>query len=514
MTVGDTSDVKIGLATIWAIGVGSALGGDYFGWQFCLYGGFGSAFISVLYCGIFYWLYAGAITELAARYRSSGGSFDFVERALGRRYAALMGVLGLLKLILANCAVALAVSSYMVSGGMPKFLQVFCWLGMYGIFTFLDCSGIHQSANIQIGGTILCVFILLLYSISCFTKFNVKNILSTNLYEDGLIGYLKGLPFALQFYDGFEEVPLLIGYTKNPEKTIPQAIFICYVTVAIIAFMILIGGSGASPISTILNSEAPLMIGIDAVYGTGTVISDIIAYVIVIGLIVNFFSFTVFTSQQVCAIAEAGQLPPFLKYRHPEHNAPISASITSAIVGIIITAAFALLFGEDGAQNTLVTATLMPAVLGYMLLLECIVEVRKSTDNSNNKITYQDEKKLGYEPGPLKFTYGTFGARLAQLMCFICVLALIILAQSNKDFMYGLLVLFIIGIVVFVLMNYYVDELEENEKYIHVGDVSDDEGRLIHELQGSNYNNHKLDYISSPVHRNDSGLYSPSVYQR
>ena len=24
---------KIGLATIWAIGVGSALGGDFFGWQ-------------------------------------------------------------------------------------------------------------------------------------------------------------------------------------------------------------------------------------------------------------------------------------------------------------------------------------------------------------------------------------------------------------------------------------------------------------------------------------------------
>ena len=24
---------KVGLATIWAIGVGSALGGDFFGWQ-------------------------------------------------------------------------------------------------------------------------------------------------------------------------------------------------------------------------------------------------------------------------------------------------------------------------------------------------------------------------------------------------------------------------------------------------------------------------------------------------
>jgi hypothetical protein len=40
-------DVKIGLPTIWAIGVGSALGGDFFGWEFILYGGFGSALAAV-----------------------------------------------------------------------------------------------------------------------------------------------------------------------------------------------------------------------------------------------------------------------------------------------------------------------------------------------------------------------------------------------------------------------------------------------------------------------------------
>ena len=36
-------EAKIGLPTIWAIGVGSALGGDFFGWEFIFYGGFGSA---------------------------------------------------------------------------------------------------------------------------------------------------------------------------------------------------------------------------------------------------------------------------------------------------------------------------------------------------------------------------------------------------------------------------------------------------------------------------------------
>jgi ethanolamine permease len=96
------SDVKIGLPTIWAIGVGSVLGGDFFGWQFVTYGGMSSAVISVIIAALFYWLYAGAITELAARYRTTGGAFDFVRRALGEKLATVMAILELLKLILAN----------------------------------------------------------------------------------------------------------------------------------------------------------------------------------------------------------------------------------------------------------------------------------------------------------------------------------------------------------------------------------------------------------------------------
>ena len=37
--------------------------------------------------------------------------------------------------------------------------------------------------------------------------------------------------------------------------------------------------------------------------------------------------------------------------------------------GLVLTAGFAFVFDEAMAQNTLVTAALMPAVLGYALLL-------------------------------------------------------------------------------------------------------------------------------------------------
>eukprot|EP01035_Chromulina_nebulosa_P020270 gene20270-26314_t len=327
----DAESSKIGLLAIWAVGVGSALGGDFFGWQFTLYGGFVPALCSVGFSALFYWLYAGAITELACRYQSTGGGFDFVLSALGRKYATLMAVLSLLKLVLANAATALAISSYMGQGGLPYQYKIVCWIVTYGLFTLLDCLGIRHSANGQIAATLLCVLVLMFSSISNFTVFQWSNLTTKKRIAGGFVGLLKGLPYALQFFDGFEDIPLLMSYTVNPEDTIPKAISFCYVTVTLISMFVLVSGVGAVSIVDLLHSEAPLMDGIERVYGDGSSISDALAYLIVLGLIVNFFSFILFASQQIQSIADAGFLPAFLAYRHPTYSSPIYASIVKTL---------------------------------------------------------------------------------------------------------------------------------------------------------------------------------------
>jgi amino acid transporter len=450
-------DVKIGLATIWAIGVGSALGGDFFGWQFVLYGGFGGAFIGLMFAGVFYWLYASAITELAARFKTTGGSFDFVRFALGEEAAAAMAVLNLLKLVLANSALALAISSYLVQGGMPRYLSAVCWILTYGLFTLLDCVGVKQSANAQVLATVLCVVILAFYAISTLTEFRFHNIHEDGVIDDGTVGFFKGLPFSLQFFDGFEEVPLLMGYAIDPERTIPRAILASYISIASIGFMVLIAGAGSIPAGELLASDAPLMDGIDLVYGPENTFSNFIAYMIVVGLLVNFFAFVLFISQQVQAVSEAKFLPVMLAYRHPVHGAPIYASIAMSVVGVILSAAFALIFGEVEAQDTLVTAALMPAVLGYALILECIVKVRSvEKDLHCGKCNPRDLSRIGYDPGPLRFSFGLAGARLGQAMCVTFAFSLLVLAGSSKDFLYGLLVLALFSAILYAVMRFYI----------------------------------------------------------
>jgi len=457
MNAEDGEKNKIGIWALWAIGVGSSLGGTFFGWQFVLYGGFVSSCFAVLFCGFFYWLYAGAILELASRHRSGGGAFDFVRRTLGNRPAALMAVLGLFKLVLFNASLALAISNYLEQAGIFSNRKFFSWFLIYSFFTCVDCMGMKQSSAVQIVATLLCLSILAVWACSCLTGFSVNNLRSEGWIVNGAKGLFEGLPFALQFFDGFEDIPLLHGYTRNADVTIPNGVFYSYCTVAIIAVIVLVAGSGMTDASVLLKSEAPLMEAFDTIFGDSSTISDVVAYLVVLGLLVNFFAFTLFTSQQLQAVADAGQLPAVLAYRHPDHGAPIFASICASIFGLGITSAFSFVFGEDAAQAILNMIALMPAVLGYALVLECIIQIRDvEFAHGEKKVSPRDLLSLGHAPGSLRFSYGSVGARIAQLMCFTLAGSLLIMATIDPNFMWALVSLTIGGFLLYIYMSYFI----------------------------------------------------------
>jgi len=446
--------VKIGLATLWAIGVGSVLGGDFFGWQYVVYGGVISGLIAIAYTALFFWFYAGVVTELAARYRTSGGAFDFVNRALGLRAAGIMAILGFFKLLLATAAMAMAISSYLIQAGLPDKGRFIYWIFVYGIFTTLDCIGINESSNAQIFATCLCLAILIFYCISSLTAFTVSNVVSNGIFVDNYVGFFKGLPFALSLFDGFEELPLIMNYAINPDINIPAAVFYSYITIAIAAFSVFISGIGVSTNDTLLQAPAPLMISFNAVFGVDSIIAKIVSILVILGLLVNFFAFVVFTSQQVAAVASEGLLPKFLAQRHPVHGAPVYASICSTLIGLNMCASFTHFFGEQGAQFTLLTASLIPTVIGYAIMLQCIIKTREmeQLQTDGYPLNMRQVERVGFDPGRMRYYYGAYGARIGQIMCLIFLLSLLFLCLLFNDCFNGLIVVVFLGLLLYLLM--------------------------------------------------------------
>jgi hypothetical protein len=132
------------------------------------------------------------------------------------------------------------------------------------------------------------------------------------------------------------------------------------------------------------------------------------------------------------------------------HGSPVTASLASSCVGLSITTLFVILFGEAEAQDILVTSSLLPAVLGYALLMECIVNIRRMETLKESTPTLT--ARLGEEPGPLRFQYGIIGARLVQLMCALLFGSLLYLASNSLHFIYGFILLFLLGFLILSLL--------------------------------------------------------------
>ena len=73
-----------GVWSLWALGVGAVISGDFFGWNFGLaVGGFGglaiaTAIVAVMYLGICY-----SIAEMSPALPHTGGAYSFGRTALG-----------------------------------------------------------------------------------------------------------------------------------------------------------------------------------------------------------------------------------------------------------------------------------------------------------------------------------------------------------------------------------------------------------------------------------------------
>lgn len=458
----NNDEVKVGLPNILAIGIGAALGGNYFGWQFVVIDGFIPAVVALIFSTIFYILYTGAITELAYRYKTSGGTFDFCFKALGDKAAMMMAFFEVSKLLLSNSGYALCIAAYFTQLGMDVKYQFLSWIVVYAIITIFDSIGVRQSKTLQIVATTYCTLILVIYICSCLSRFSLENLESGGYVKGGTIEFLQALPFALQFYLGFEEIPLLMTYAKDPDTTIPRGVKIACCVMVMIANSILVAGAGVSDAMDLMLDPAPLMVGFNVVYGQGSEASLFFGISIIIALLNNFFAFAVYSSQQIQAVAQAGYLPRLLAYRHPVHQVPVVSSISFSIAGLALTSLFEVTFGLTVAQNVIVTAALVPAVFGYIILLECIVRLRHlERDLENKTVTASLEtlRQLGSDPGKLRWTPGVVGARVGQFICILFYVGLLILATGDsailpkEDFMWGHVVVGVLGFFNYIVMT-------------------------------------------------------------
>ncbi len=361
-----------GVWSLWALGVGAVISGDFFGWNFGLAtGGFGGLLIATIIITAMYLGLCFSIAEMSAALPHTGGAYSFARSAMGPWGAYITGLAENMEYVLTPAVIVVGIGGYLGSiFGTPTEWAPLWWFGCYALFVALNVMGVETTFRFTVLITVLALGILVVFWIGAIPHFDLRYALGTASGHEapewlphGVSGVLAALPFAIWFFLAIEELPLAAEEAHAPERDLPRGIMYGLFTLIVAAFLTLILNSGIAPGAEVLGtSEEPLFEGFKTIFGDG-IGAKALALVAVTGLVASFHSIIFAYGRQIYSLSRAGYFPRRLSLTHPTRKTPHVALLVGAALGYGI----ALLIHELGSDHPVGAMLLNMAVFGAVI---------------------------------------------------------------------------------------------------------------------------------------------------
>ena len=379
-----------GVFSLWALGVGAVISGQFSGWNFGLEYGWGSMFaatviITIMYIGLTY-----SIAEMSPALPHTGGAYSFARSALGPWGGFVTGVAENIEYVITPAVVVYFIGAY-VSGILQLSglvadateMQPVIWFLGYIVFVGFNLFGVELSFRVTTIVTMLALACLAVFYVSAIPSFDFSRwAMNVGVGADGttveltdgsgvwfprgIDGVLAALPFAVWLYLAIEQLPLAAEESSDPKRDMPKGILYGMLTLGVSAFLILILNAGIAPGSFGLRASGePLLEGFRTLFGKELAI--LLSLVAITGLVASFHAIIYAYGRQIYSLSRAGYFPRFLSVTHGEHQTPQVALVAGAVAGMLVMGL--IWYSNDQAtRNTIIgTYLLNMAVFGAMI---------------------------------------------------------------------------------------------------------------------------------------------------
>ena len=261
-----------GMWSLWALGVGAVISGEYYGWNFGLgTGGFGGLLIAGVLMAVMYYGLVYSIAEMSPALPHTGGAYSFARSAMGPWGGFLTGlaenmeyvitpavVVGAMGLLMQQIIVGLfsaAGTSTRRNGRRAWWNSLpFWWAVFYIIFVGINIVGIEATMRFTVFITMSSIAVLAFFFLAAIFSGKLDFTLWTNISSTGKVipggggswlpfsmsGIFKSLPFAIWFFLAIEEVPLAAEESMDPRRDVPKGSVLAQHTLVIAAVLTLI----------------------------------------------------------------------------------------------------------------------------------------------------------------------------------------------------------------------------------------------------------------------------------
>jgi amino acid transporter/nucleotide-binding universal stress UspA family protein len=295
--------------------------------------------ISFVIAGFVALLAALSLSELATGMPIAGGSYHYVNRALGGPFGSIVGWGMWTGLMFASAFYMIGFGQYIV--GPLSFLSgralivLFGLLGL-GLITGVNYYGTDESSgaqNIMIGTEFAIVLAYVALGVFFIDTGNLQDFAPT-----GPTGIVATTGTVFVTYLGFEIIATLAGEIKNPGRLIPLTMVLSVVSVTVLYAVIMIVSTGVVPYQELGGSLVPVS-DVAAISMFGAIGVASVTFAAAIAAISSSNSSILAASRVIFAMGRDGLMSERLNVTHRRFNTPHRAIIaTGGVTGLLILA--------------------------------------------------------------------------------------------------------------------------------------------------------------------------------
>jgi ethanolamine permease len=419
-----------GVFSLWALGVGAVISGDFSGWNLGFaVGGWGGMFVGTVIIAVMYLGLTYSIAEMSPALPHTGGAYSFARTAFGPWGGFITGIAENIEYVLTPAVVVYFIGTYMTGiVGTPDSFQPVWWLIGYIVFVGLNVRGVALSFMVTVIVTLIAIAILLFFIVSAlfsgqfdFMKWAMNVGVDASgaavalpdgngpFLPFGIHGVLASLPFAVWLFLAIEQLPLASEESVDPKRDMPRGIMLGMFTLIGLGFLILIVNpaipNGAFGYG---SSGQPILDGFAVLFGDSW--GKVLALFAVLGLVASFHAIIFAYGRQIYSLSRAGYFPHFLSVTHGEHKTPNTALVAGSLVGFLVMLAVWFTQGGEAAGSFIGGVLLNMAVFGamfsYFLQAVTFLQLRRKFPNIER---------------PYKSPFGVLGASLTAIIAVVTI---------------------------------------------------------------------------------------------
>lgn len=307
-------------------------------------------------------VFAGGFALISMKVQKAGAFYSYVTAGLGRPLGVGSGFMAMFGYLVFQSFV-FVLMGFTMNGLLAAFGSPFnldwWWWAVIGIIivAILGYFNIDLSAKVLTVALILEMLVILVVDFAILAQGGNPDVgidfSSFSLEQFGLPTWPLGILFGISIGLGFEATAIFRDEARDPEKTIPRAIYISIISAAVFyafALWALIQGFGTEQVVEMVGGldDPTALFYIAASQFVGEWFSQVVLVLSITSMFACVLSYHNIAARYLHSLGHS-VLPSRLTWVHSRFNSPYIASIATSVIAVVIflVTILATLAGQD-----------------------------------------------------------------------------------------------------------------------------------------------------------------------